>query len=330
MVATDLRTGPRAGAVEARSPEPTARAVVYDAARDALGVLLSWCAMRGFRARTSLTPNFPEAHVWDDLRAGFARERAALDPHQPKSVALVNAEYRRRAAALGFSVAGAVTNGLTSPVELDADAHDEVYAALAADMDFAEPTANPVAVLLLTQAGTGSAWVRHDIHRRIARTSGAVTIAVEDLCAYHPRWVSLLHSAERVADLRVAPDAIAWAQTALRHAIGRRVNLIYEPMLGHSHTRALDTTVEELRDAGYRVEIVVMSVPCTTSLRAVFDRYLHGRRTTGLGRFTPKALHDIAVEELHALRAELDAGTLAVDKVQVRGFGSHPTRARRH
>ncbi len=74
-------------------------------------------------------------------------------------------------------------------------------------------------------------------------------------------------------------------------AISAKKNIIFDQTLG-SNISVINTSLQELKNAGYEVTVCMLAIPPIISQLQIYKRYEEQVEQTGMGRFVQKEKHD--------------------------------------
>ncbi|MEV8312221.1 zeta toxin family protein [Streptomyces flavidovirens] len=164
----------------------------------------------------------------------------------------------------------------------------------------AVPQQQPVVVLVAGLPGTGKSTACEVLKAVFDRRGGAVLIGRDLYKSAHPEYRRLLRSEERTAGVRVRPDVLRWQAEVEEYARERRFDAVVEsPVADPEQARAY-------REAGYRVEVVVLVESEAVTQLSVLDRYLATGRYVSWDNFDrcvqalPRSLEILEAEGLAA------------------------------
>ncbi|MEU0074097.1 zeta toxin family protein [Streptomyces sp. NPDC006332] len=198
------------------------------------------------------------------------------------------------------------------PVVLSEDEHGKILASriLPAWTRDAVPQEQPVAVLVGGPPGSGKSTACQVLKASLDRRGGAVLIGRDLYKSDHPAYRSLLHSDDRTAGVRVRPDVLRWQAEVEEHVRARRFDALVEtPVVDPEQARAY-------RDAGYRVEVVVVAEAEAVTQLSVLERYMAQIAEDGVGRYVSWDNHDQCVRRLPQSLEVIETEQLA-DRVMV-------------
>ncbi|WP_331726456.1 zeta toxin family protein [Streptomyces uncialis] len=267
---------------------------------------------------------------WSPAETGVFRrqladaDRRTHDPRLPEDWALAVRRHAERAAALAEPVRRVAQPRQEAPGvdyhRLSAEEHRWIFDVLIAPSLLEGITAQerPVAVYVMGQPGSGKTsmtpMLRRALRGRPTRISG------DDFKTAHPDYLQLLKEEPRTASARIRPDYRAWQAMAEAYARERRGDVVIE--IAPSSPAAFLSSVLQYREAGYRVELVVLAVRAADSRQGTADRCAHVRRLTGLGRFTTASGHDTHFAALAEAVAAAEQAGVADSVMVLRRDGS--------
>ncbi|MFI6689192.1 zeta toxin family protein [Streptomyces sp. NPDC050485] len=174
---------------------------------------------------------------------------------------------------------------------------------------------HPVVVLVAGQPGSGKSLVADLVHAALGRRGGAVRVDHDQYKAHHPHYRGFLAEDVRSAGVRVRPETYRWQAEVEAHVRAHRYDAVVETPL--TDPAAARRSVAAYRQAGYRVEVVVLAVPEAVSQLGVLDRYLR-LAEAGRARYVGWQNHDGAAAGLLASLEVIEAECLADRVVVVR------------
>ncbi|MGW0537990.1 zeta toxin family protein [Streptomyces sp. NPDC003032] len=240
------------------------------------------------------------ARKWAPAETGAFRrqladaDRRAHDPHLPEDWSLAVRRNAERAAALAEPVRRIAQPRREAPGvdyhRLTGEEHRWIFDNLILP-DLAartSPQERPVVVYLMGQPGSGKTnmtrMVLRSLRGRPARISG------DDFKAAHPDYHQLLQEEPRTAGARIRADYRAWQVLAEQYVRERRSDAVIE--IAPSSAAAFVNAAMLYRQAGYRVELVVLAVRAADSRQGTADRCAQLLRLGAAGRFTTAEGHD--------------------------------------
>ncbi|MET8755213.1 zeta toxin family protein [Streptomyces sp. NPDC004667] len=240
------------------------------------------------------------ARPWGAAETGVFRrqlaaaDRRAHDPSLPADWALAVRRDAERAAALAEPVRRSAQARRQAPGtdyhRLSAAEHRWTFDVLIAPvlLEGITPQEKPVAVYVMGQPGSGKTrlapMVRRALRGRPTHISG------DDFKTMHPDYLQLLKEEPRTAGERIRADYRAWQAMAEARVRERRGDVVIEIAPGSA-----DGFVESARlyrEAGYRVELVVLGVRAADSRQGTAARCARARGRSEDGRFTTAYGHD--------------------------------------
>ncbi|MFF8868042.1 zeta toxin family protein [Streptomyces sp. NPDC015139] len=241
------------------------------------------------------------ARKWTPAETGAFRrqlaeaDRRTHDPRLPEDWALAVRRDAERAAALAEPVRRiAQPRGEAPGVDyhrLTGEEHRWIFDNLILP-DLAartSPQDKPVVVYLMGQPGAGKTnmtrMVLRSLRGRPTRISG------DDFKAAHPDYYQLLQDEPRAAGARIRADYRAWQVLAEQYVRERRSDAVIE--IAPSSAATFLNAALLYRQAGYRVELVVLAVRAADSRQGTADRCAQMLQLGAAGRFTTASGHDM-------------------------------------
>jgi hypothetical protein len=176
----------------------------------------------------------------------------------------------------------------------------------------------PVVVIVGGQTGAGKTAVTQMVKDRLGDPDDFVNINMDFYNPHHPGYERISREDEHGASGRIRPDGDRWWSQAHAYAIEHRNDVVLESaMLNPSEFEDL---ARQFRDAGYRVEVVLLAVPEALSALGILRRYWLARRAGGRGRIVTRNDHDATYRGVRRGAAAIDATNIA-DQVVVHRRG---------
>lgn len=172
----------------------------------------------------------------------------------------------------------------------------------------------PTMVIVGGQPGAGKSRSIDSVRLHLERSGGVMEIAADDLRRFHPKNDELMQKDDRTAADFTHADAWAWAEKAEAFAREQKFNVLIEGTLKTPENAA--AKLAEYREAGYFVEARVIAVHERTSWQGVVGRYEQQKEDAGVGKMTPKPVHDAAVAGVLASVEKIETEKLA-DRVRI-------------
>ncbi|MEU5632213.1 zeta toxin family protein [Streptomyces rishiriensis] len=180
------------------------------------------------------------------------------------------------------------------PVVLPEPEHREILESriLPAWTRDAVPQEQPVVVLVGGPPGSGKSTVCQVLKAVLDRRGGAVLIGRDLYKADHPAYRGLLHSDDRTAGVRVRPDVLRWQAEVEEYVRERGFDAVVEtPVVDPEQVRVY-------REAGNRVEVVVLAEAEAVTQLSTLERYLTQVAEDGAGRYVSWENHGQCVHRL--------------------------------
>jgi hypothetical protein len=171
------------------------------------------------------------------------------------------------------------------------------------------PKEQPVAILIGGQPGAGKSVAQATVLEQLGRTD-AVGVDVDDLRAFHPRYLSAAMADDRAAAAITQADAQRWARMLLRSARAARLDVVLSTTLRDPATSA--DQVDVFKRAGYRVEVLFMAVDLARSGLGALQRYVAQRRDIGYGRYVAPDVQRAVYEGMLATADRIDSDSTVV------------------
>lgn len=149
------------------------------------------------------------------------------------------------------------------------------------------------AFLLGGQPGSGKSSLAPHI---LALHNNIVFVNGDDLRAYHPKYYSYLQQDDREAANLTQNVCNVWIEGLIKECKERGLNMMVEGTMRRKEVPI--ATAKDLQDAGYRVTLVVISVPYDVSLSTLEYRYEISKKPGAFVRFTKKESHDEAHQNI--------------------------------
>ncbi|MGW1364497.1 zeta toxin family protein [Streptomyces chartreusis] len=274
-----------------RRSTDTAFEVVYDNELDGTG---RWRRTASAARAASAERRRP----WDARETGRFRrqladaDRSLNDPRLPQDWALAVHRDAERAAALAEPVRRTAQPRREPPgVDyhgLSADEHRWIFDELIVpSLGRITPQEKPVVVYVMGQPGAGKTRAARLVRRTLRNP---VHITGDDFKAAHPDYLQLLREEPRTASTRIRADYRAWQAQAEAYVRERRADMVIEIAPGSAAEFAAGAAAH--RQAGYRVELVVLAVRAADSRQGTAARYARASQDGLPARFTTAAGHD--------------------------------------
>ncbi|MFI6658189.1 zeta toxin family protein [Streptomyces sp. NPDC050523] len=167
------------------------------------------------------------------------------------------------------------------PVVLPEPEHEEILTSqiLPAWTKSAVPQKQPVVVLVGGPPGSGKSTACQVLKEILDRRGGSVLIGPDLYKSAHPAYKRLLRSDDRTAGVKVRPDVRRWQAEVEEYVRGQRFDAVVEtPDVDPDQARAY-------REAGCRVEVVVVAEAEAITQLSVLERYLTQVAEDGAGRY---------------------------------------------
>jgi len=196
---------------------------------------------------------------------------------------------------------------MSESYKLDSALHDSIYTddIAARYLPKSHPQEQPCAVITGGQPGSGKSGVT-DIAIGRFRETGFVLVDADKLRRFHPDYMRLMQSNDKMAANLTHPDAGRWAERLMRDGVAARRNIIIDQT--SRDPVAMARMTQGLKQAGYRVELHIIATPERVSEQRIYERYEGQRAKDGYGRFSTKDKHDEAYLGVAKTVAAVEAG----------------------
>ncbi|MFH0134863.1 zeta toxin family protein [Variovorax sp. VaC1] len=174
--------------------------------------------------------------------------------------------------------------------------------------------AEPTMVMVGGQPGAGKSRSIDSVKLDLESHGGVMEISADDLRKFHPKHDELMRADDRTAADFTHADASAWAEKAERFAREERYNVLLEGTMKTPENAA--AKFAEYKEAGYFIEARVIAVHERASWQGVLGRYEQQKADAGVGRMTPKDVHDAAVSGVLRTVEKIETEQL-VDRLRV-------------
>jgi energy-coupling factor transporter ATP-binding protein EcfA2 len=176
-----------------------------------------------------------------------------------------------------------------------------------------EPQARPTVVFLVGQHGAGKSRVARMVAGALNKRGGFVDLDSDLYKPYHPEYDDLMSRNDTLMAAYVGPDSWAWLAQANEYVRTHRINVL-KPETGQHQGAAAN--IRAYREAGFRIEVMVLGVPAAMSNLGIVSRYHEQVVDRGHGRLTVQANADRAYKGILELADIVDDEMLA-DEVGV-------------
>lgn len=186
---------------------------------------------------------------------------------------------------------------------LSAEEHRWIFDELIVPSYLSDITAQqrPVAVYVMGQPGAGKTRTARLVQRAL-RGRQPTRIVGEDFKAFHPDYFRLLQETPRTAGAAIRADYRAWQRQAEAYVRARRGDMVIEIAPGSAEQFL--SSAEAARQAGYRVELLVLGVRAADSRQGTAARSAEVARWGLPARFTTASGHDVCFRAVaEAVRA---------------------------
>ena len=159
----------------------------------------------------------------------------------------------------------------------------------------------PKLVFVAGQAGAGKSKLIPIVYEKLGYN--AVVSDYDKVRTMHPRFEQANRECSNV-HLALLPDADRANEDLRHYCRDNHLNLIYEGTM--RGTQVFINIAQEFRDAGYEIELCLMSVPKLESYGSTFLRYATDLIQNNIPRWVPKEVHDESYENFIVTLQELE------------------------
>jgi UDP-N-acetylglucosamine kinase len=162
------------------------------------------------------------------------------------------------------------------------------------------PLAEKKATILGGQPGSGKSALAREILRSNKNT---VFINGDDLRPYHPKYFYYLKENDKEAADLTQHVCNLWVEKLITECVDRGLNVLVEGTM--RKTEVPLNTARILKDAGYIIDVAVISTPYELSFLSLEIRYSELRKLGMVARFTKSNAHDEAFKKVEETLGEL-------------------------
>lgn len=184
------------------------------------------------------------------------------------------------------------------------------------------PQAGPVVVFLVGQHGAGKTRVAAMAADRLGGYGGFADLDSDLYKPYHPRYDELIRGDDKLMAACLGPDSWAWLAQAHDYVRARKINAL-KPETGQDH-RTAARHMRAYREAGFRVEAMILAVPAAMSNQGIIARYHEQVSDRSHGRLPVQANADRAYAGILDLADLIDTGHLADETAVLRRGEAFP------
>ncbi|WP_067721723.1 zeta toxin family protein [Nocardia yamanashiensis] len=172
----------------------------------------------------------------------------------------------------------------------------------------------PTVVFLTGQPGAGKNRVSMMLAEILNTRGGFVDVDSDLYKPYHPQYDELLARDDTLMAAYTRADGRAWMAKAHQYARDNKINAVIQET--SQNADAVADTMREYRQAGFRVEAMILGVSQAMSNQGILNRYYEQVADGGRGRLTVQANADQSYEGIAALADRIDNDRLT-DQVAV-------------
>lgn len=199
--------------------------------------------------------------------------------------------------------------------KLSQDAHERVYQRLESDLlAKSAPAAAPVAVVLGGQPGAGKSKLADIAMAKYFKNGSPSVINSEEYRYAHPYSPEILKKNDKKYAERTDPDVRVWTKRLFEAAVANKRDIIFE---GTMRTGGpIMATIENLREAGYCIHIMIMAVRGEISRLGTLERYEDQKSAKGYGRWIDPVSHEEAYRGMMGTIRAIEKGS-PVDSISI-------------
>lgn len=164
------------------------------------------------------------------------------------------------------------------------------------------PVKTPKVIILGAQPGAGKSQLQKASEDMLGRN--AVVCNADNLRDFHPLALEIKSKYPEHYPELTAVYAQRWNDLLASYCREKKLNYILETTF--SSGERLNSTIAQLKQHDYQVDIMLLAVSPRLSLLGTYMRYEDNIRATGLGRAVSKEAHD---SRYHAIPATIEAIT---------------------
>lgn len=164
--------------------------------------------------------------------------------------------------------------------------------------------------MVVAQTGAGKSTLIRQLHAEFADGDGLAHLTVNQMFRFHPRYAELVAGGGADPVGPIVPEAKAFFQMALDHAVGNRFNVAVEETF-KSPPRVAETVARFAR-AGHAVSVDVLAVSPSVSRLSMIRRFVLGE-----DEYMPAAVHDRSYADGMELVEHLGSGS-DVSRLRIR------------
>lgn len=172
-----------------------------------------------------------------------------------------------------------------------------------------QPQATPAVVFLIGQQGAGKSRVASMVGDVLNNRGRFAELDSDLYKPYHPRYDELMRRDDTLMAAYIGPDSWAWLAQAHQYVRAHQANVL-KPETGQD-SRGAAANLRAYREAGFRIEVMVIAVPAAMSNQGILSRYHEQVLDRGHGRLTVQANADRAYTGILDLAGAIDNERLA-------------------
>lgn len=177
------------------------------------------------------------------------------------------------------------------------------------------PQENPTALFLISQPGSGKSRLQKEFDGLLNRKGGYIDLDSDLYKPYHDSYDELMQRDDKLMAAGTRADGREWMRQAAEYARERHINVIVQDTAQDpSHSEQM---MEDYREAGYRVETVLMAVPKEISDQGIKARYYEQVIDRGMGRLTVQDAADQSYMGVAGVAQLVDERPDLIDRAQL-------------
>lgn len=153
------------------------------------------------------------------------------------------------------------------------------------------PQEHPIGFVLGGQPGAGKSMLIA-LAKEYTRDN-IIIINGDDFRYYHPDFKTLYKTYGDDFVTHTAEFSGGMVERAIDKAIKNKFNIVVEGTFRNANTPL--QTLEKLKNAGYRTEVMIKTAPATTSWKSTHERYNKDKELENIARKVDKSHHDAVI-----------------------------------
>jgi UDP-N-acetylglucosamine kinase len=175
--------------------------------------------------------------------------------------------------------------------------HEKIFCDIQEDvLSDTETQEQPVIIILGGQPGSGKSRLTEIAKESVFGNKPVAVINGDDYRIYHPQATEIYEQHDKKFAELTDPDVRKWTPQLLESAVNGRRDIVFEATMRNKEP--LMSTIETLKEKGYRVGIMVMAVNEQVSKVGIVTRYESQKENGLIARWTPFEAHDEAYRNM--------------------------------